>query len=103
MLKKEGKVISTIVQHDEESTVILLPEVKSEVLGMVLDYCRYHSKSDVCEKTKKTWDTEFVQALLLHFHFRIFNYIISTIFLHFLNFIFVFIVILFLLYPFVFE
>eukprot|EP00029_Vermamoeba_vermiformis_P007982 TRINITY_DN3607_c0_g1_i1.p1 TRINITY_DN3607_c0_g1~~TRINITY_DN3607_c0_g1_i1.p1 ORF type:complete len:429 (+),score=66.03 TRINITY_DN3607_c0_g1_i1:119-1405(+) len=62
ILKKEGRVLATLLKKTDDEAIILLHDVKSATLGRVFDYCKYHADSSINEKDRKTWDAKFVQV-----------------------------------------
>ena len=43
ILKKEGRVLASLVKSDNLETVVSLPEVKTETLKRVIEYCEFFS------------------------------------------------------------
>jgi hypothetical protein len=40
LLKREGRVLATLLSDTPEEAIVHLPEVKADALGRVIDYCR---------------------------------------------------------------
>lgn len=40
LLKREGRVLATLLSDSPEEVVVSFPEVRGEALGRVIDYCR---------------------------------------------------------------
>jgi len=62
ILKKEGRVLASLIKNTDEEAIVSLPEVKSSTLEKVLDYCRFHNQLDLNERERKSWDADFVQV-----------------------------------------
>ncbi|PRP73556.1 hypothetical protein PROFUN_02565 [Planoprotostelium fungivorum] len=62
ILKKEGRILASLVKNDEMEAVISFPEVSSTVLTKVLEYCKYHYHTLDNEKDQKIWDAKFIQV-----------------------------------------
>lgn len=62
ILKKEGRVLASLIKNDDEEAVVSLPDVKASTLEKVISYCQFHHNNDSTEREKKSWDTEFVQV-----------------------------------------
>jgi len=61
ILKKEGRVLASVLREAEDEVVIGLHDVKTSTLKRVMEYCRFHSSVNLSEKEKKSWNTNFVQ------------------------------------------
>jgi len=62
ILKKEGRILASITKEGPDEVVISLNDVKTATLGLVLDFCRFHSTQNLSEKEIKNWNTEFVRV-----------------------------------------
>ncbi|GMY05431.1 SKP1-like protein 1B [Fagus crenata] len=61
----ESQTIKHMIEDDCAQSVIPLPNVKSDTLALVIEYCKNHvhsseSKSD--SKALQTWDAEFIKV-----------------------------------------
>lgn len=50
ILKKEGRVLATLLKNNDEEAIITLPDVKAVTLEKVLEYCKYHTAQDISER-----------------------------------------------------
>jgi len=62
ILKKEGRVLASLTKNDEDEAIVSLPDVKSNTLQKVIDYCKFHNTDGTTDKEKKQWDVDFVQV-----------------------------------------
>jgi len=62
ILKKEGRVLASLIKNDEHEAVVTLPDVKSHTLRKIMYYCKFHSCLDCSERERKIWNQEFVQV-----------------------------------------
>jgi hypothetical protein len=60
ILKKEGRILASLLKKDEYEAVVLLHDVKIETLHLVIEYCHFHSSTCLTEKERKVWVTKFV-------------------------------------------
>ncbi len=63
----ESQTIKHMIEDDCAQSVIPLPNVKSETLARVIEYCKNHvhsseSKSESDSKALQTWDAEFINV-----------------------------------------
>lgn len=62
ILKKEGRVLASLVKDTDDEVIISLHDVKSSTLALVLDFCRFHNSQTLSEKEAKNWNAEFVRV-----------------------------------------
>jgi len=63
ILKKEGRVLASLVKSDNLETVVSLPEVKTETLKRVIEYCEFFSAPEVASvKERRDWESQFIQT-----------------------------------------
>eukprot|EP00253_Pinus_taeda_P009151 PITA_09151 len=66
----ESQTIKYIIEDIGTANAIPLPNVSSEILSKVIEYCKYHvdaqnpahEKSAISEDKIKTWDEEFIKV-----------------------------------------
>eukprot|EP01126_Amoeba_proteus_P022262 TRINITY_DN22543_c0_g1_i1.p1 TRINITY_DN22543_c0_g1~~TRINITY_DN22543_c0_g1_i1.p1 ORF type:complete len:144 (-),score=31.79 TRINITY_DN22543_c0_g1_i1:364-738(-) len=47
ILKKEGRILATVVKNTLEEVIIAFHEVKTSIMALVLEFCRFHSPVNV--------------------------------------------------------
>jgi hypothetical protein len=62
LLKKESRLLASIVQHDERLLHLLLPDVSSATMRKVLDYCQFHANESLSERQRRQFDSEFIDV-----------------------------------------
>eukprot|EP00128_Syssomonas_multiformis_P001104 Colp12_sorted_trinity150504_noHs@6686 len=62
ILKKEGRIMASLVKDTDTECVIALPEVRSEILEKVIDYCTFCNTPEASDpKERKQWENDIIQ------------------------------------------
>jgi hypothetical protein len=63
ILKKEGRVLASLVKSTQDETIVALPEVKSETLRRVIQYCEFASSAAAENLGQRLeWENQFVKV-----------------------------------------
>eukprot|EP00039_Didymoeca_costata_P009063 m.120063 g.120063 ORF g.120063 m.120063 type:complete len:424 (-) comp14344_c0_seq6:202-1473(-) len=62
ILKKEGRILATLVEAMPNEVEVLLPEIKTKTLQRVIEYCKFCDSSEFSDtKLRKAWEDKFVK------------------------------------------
>jgi hypothetical protein len=62
ILKKEGRILASLIKSTPEETIVALPEVKSATLERVVEYCQFCSSLEFDNvRQRREWEAAYIK------------------------------------------